>query len=603
MLRVMWIRWGQRGRRVGRSGSGDRPGWARVGGLVAAALLLAGGARAAGRIPLPLLERAASGEPVRVIVELDEGWAPEGWLPGPVERQAQRARIAGAAARLTRALTGSDADRIRPYEVVPFVALRAGTRALAVLESAPGVVAVREDRPALPVLDRTVPLIGGTAAAAIGFDGSGQTVVVLDTGVDGNHQNFTGKIVDEACFADGASGPPSQGDCPNGGNTQFGVGAGVPCNYSDECLHGTHVAGIAAGSGPAYSGVAPGADLIPIQVFSEFPAYSCDGVSPCPKSWSSDQDLALQYVYQTLRLGHDIAAVNMSLGEGSYTDPATCDATRPSTKALIDQLRSVDIATVVASGNYGCGSAGCTNAIAMPACISSAVSVGATRVDQEFAPTFGNTASFLSLFAPGQGIVAPLYQTVDQYTRQTGTSMAAPHVAGAWAITRQAVPGVTVSDALSAFQSTGVVVSNGQGVRRIQVDAALVALGVTDCSDGVDNDGDGLVNLDDPGCDSASDTSEQSAALPCDNGVDDDGDGAIDLADLGCRDPGWSTENPQCQDGVDNDGDGGVDWDGNPPDTRCWAPHVLFESKCGLGAELALLLIPVGLWRSRRRRR
>jgi len=239
----------------------------------------------------------------------------------------------------------------------------------------------------------------------------------------------------------------------------------------------------------------------------------------------------------------------------------------------------------------------------MPACISSAVRVGATRVDQEFAPTFGNTASFLSLFAPGQGIVAPLYQTVDQYTRQTGTSMAAPHVAGAWAITRQAVPGVTVSDALSAFQSTGVVVSNGQGVRRIQVDAALVALGVTDCSDGVDNDGDGLVNLDDPGCDSASDTSEQSAALPCDNGVDDDGDGAIDLADLGCRDPGWSTENPQCQDGVDNDGDGGVDWDGNPPDTRCWAPHVLFESKCGLGAELALLLIPVGLWRSRRRRR
>jgi hypothetical protein len=80
------------------------------------------------------------------------------------------------------------------------------------------------------------------------------------------------------------------------------------------------------------------------------------------------------------------------------------------------------------------------------------------------------------------------------------------------------------------------------------------------CSNGADDDGDGLVDLDDPGCALALETSEHSSALVCDDGLDNDGDGLIDYPeDPGCRDPEASSEKPECQDGVDNDGDGVVD--------------------------------------------
>jgi hypothetical protein len=88
-----------------------------------------------------------------------------------------------------------------------------------------------------------------------------------------------------------------------------------------------------------------------------------------------------------------------------------------------------------------------------------------------------------------------------------------------------------------------------------------------ECIDGTDNDGDGFVDLDDPGCANSSDIDEHTPALPCDDGVDDDGDGLADYRADGVRDPACVStrsvsENPQCQDGLDNDGDALIDFDG-----------------------------------------
>ena len=146
---------------------------------------------------------------------------------------------------------------------------------------------------------------------------------------------------------------------------------------------------------------------------------------------------------------------------------------------------------------------------------------------------------------------------------------------------------------------------------------AVINGGPLPCSDGLDNDGDGLTDFGgDPGCDAAGDFSEAGTA-PCDDGADNDGDGYIDYpADPVCTTLATATEYGQCQDGNDNDHDGMIDFDGGlsiygpgapelrDPDPRCSGDPSQKEraSSCGLGFELALVLpLLAGLRAARRR--
>jgi hypothetical protein len=156
----------------------------------------------------------------------------------------------------------------------------------------------------------------------------------------------------------------------------------------------------------------------------------------------------------------------------------------------------------------------------------------------------------------------------------------------------------------------------GQG--EFEVGIFLVrAIPAPHCSDGIDNDGDGLIDAgEDPGCSDASDTSEQDPNLPCDDGLDNDADNLIDLQDPACKDPSWSRENAQCQDGLDNDNNDGIDFDGGasifgqmiePPDPQCssfWDNREAVNppATCGLGPEL-VLLTPLMMLAHRRRQR
>jgi parallel beta-helix repeat protein len=240
------------------------------------------------------------------------------------------------------------------------------------------------------------------------------------------------------------------------------------------------VAGIAAGlngsfGSETFSGMARGANIIAIKIFSQInDAATCNGFgrpAPCALVYNTDQVSGLQQV-AILASSFNIAAANMSLGGGKYTTQASCDAANGSKKAAIDALRTVNIATVIASGNNGY-----TDGISGPGCISTAVSVGATNFSDGVA-SFSNSASFLSLLAPGVGVLSSIEG--GSYDYWDGTSMATPQVAGAWAILKQRMPGATVTQLLTALQNTGVPVldtRNGITKPRIQVDAALNSLG------------------------------------------------------------------------------------------------------------------------------
>ena len=420
-------------------------------------------------VPSALSQKALAEGSARVIVHLAVPMTPEGLLADSAAVQAQRQGIASAQNTVLGVLGGVSHRVLHRYDTLPFLALELGPGPLAILNALGSVIArVEEDTLDAPMLAESVPLVHGNQAWAAGFTGAGQVVAILDTGVDKNHSFLTGKVVEEACYS-------GNGNCPNNQMSQTGPGAGVPCTYAaSACRHGTHVAGIAAGSGATFSGVAKGANLMAVQVFSRFTgAANCGGgEDPCALSFTSDQLAGLERVF-ALRNSHSFASVNMSLGGGQSF--SNCDG--DSRKVAIDNLRSVGIATAIASGNNGF-----TNSLSFPACISTAISVGSTDDGSngtvaDAVSSFSNSASFLSLLAPGRWINSSIPNNL--FANFAGTSMATPHVAGAWAVLKQAKPSATVPEVLTALRNTGVAITdprNSVTKSRIRIFEALQAL-------------------------------------------------------------------------------------------------------------------------------
>jgi len=457
-----------------------------------------------------LRERAAAEGSVRVIVQLADPAVPWWARALDLERTARRWDIAEEQEEVLADLAGASASSptgVRRFRDAPFMALDADSSLLAALERSDRVLSIEEDRLLAPFLNQSIPVIGADQAVDAGHDGTGWAVAVIDTGVDASHEFLSGRVVAEACFS-------ANGSCPNGSSAQIGAGAGTNCDYTTSCFHGTHVAGIAAGSVSFLTGVAPGASIISIQVFSRFTGSLCDssGTDPCALAFTSDIVAALEHV-DALRATHDIAAANMSLGGGDWDSQASCDAANPTLKSAIDTLRAAGVASVVASGNNGY-----VDAMGAPACISSAVSVGATD-DSDHIASFTNSADFLALFAPGVSIASsvPLALLGFDYGIASGTSMATPHVAGAWAIARQVDGEASVDAILSAFQNTGLAIldENGVTASRISVPDAIALLGAAGLAGCIDDaDGDGV-------CDDADNCSLKANA----DQIDTDGNG------------------------------------------------------------------------------
>ncbi|MCP5055027.1 MAG: S8 family serine peptidase [bacterium] len=378
---------------------------------------------------------------------------------------------------LLHQLNGMDYHLNHKYDTLPYIALDASEEVLNLLPSLSDVLAIYQDHATplpnpipstipiedTPFLSTSTQLIGADNAWSMGYTGTGWYVAVLDTGIRRTHQFFTGKTIKEACFS-------AESHCPNNNTSMTGTGAAAHYNSTYNGFdHGTHVAGIATGNHGSREGVAKNSNILAIQVFSHFGSSQCGG-SPCVLSYDSDQIKALEYVYSQ-RSNYSIAAVNMSLGGGKFS--AYCD--NESQKAAIDNLKAVRIATVIATGNsYYCGS------VSSPACISSAVAVGASD-DSDTEASFNNWDAVLQeFFAPGVGISSSTGSSNSSYASWSGTSMATPHVAGAWALLRQASPNSSVDTIFNALTDTGTsIISPFCGntpIPRINVDDAITQL-------------------------------------------------------------------------------------------------------------------------------
>jgi len=351
------------------------------------------------------------------------------------------------------------------------------------LASDPRVANIHQDTLSAPLMDISTMLIGSQAANAAGVDGRGTSVAVLDTGVLTSHEFLSGQVVAESCFSNvygsGTAWYNGTSLCPSGNNTPFTasnqVGSAAPCVGMSGCDHGTHVSGTVAGKvidkgSYVMRGVAPAAKIIGIQVFTNF--------SGRISSWGADQLLAMEWLLEhkdTSDWG-ELASLNMSLGGGQYT--AICDDSNALTPA-INELRTLGIATVIASGNDGY-----LDSISGPACISSAITVGSTTTssaisvsgviaEDEIAP-YSNAPSgtnnnsnihgdrLLDLLAPGMYIWSSLSANTTSYGYNSGTSMAAPHVAGAWALLKQVASDASVSQVLTWFRDSGIPLTDNR---------------------------------------------------------------------------------------------------------------------------------------------
>jgi serine protease AprX len=321
-------------------------------------------------------------------------------------------------------------------KLIPGSAMIATPNAIKVLAARPDVQMIWLDEEVHTLLDVSVPLLQVPQVWAEGFTGKGVVVGIVDTGIDHNHPDVTGRIKASKDFT-------GEGDLDNNG-------------------HGTHVAGIVGGTGAAsnnkYRGV----------------AYECEYVIAKVLRGNggglmSDVIAGLEYC-----LDQGAQVINLSLGGGSANDGTDAIS------VACDNAVNEGIVLCVAAGNSGPGA----STVGSPACARNVITIGATDKQDGIAsyssrgPTSDGRVKPDVCF-PGSSITSARAKNTamgiplnDFYTTASGTSMATPHATGTCALLLQKASALKPSEikaALMAHTKNLGLDQNTQGAGRVQV--------------------------------------------------------------------------------------------------------------------------------------
>jgi subtilisin family serine protease len=196
------------------------------------------------------------------------------------------------------------------FELTNSTAMTVDLQELGQLTEDPNVALVWPDLPVYALLNDSVPVIRAPEVWSLGYAGRGVTIAIIDTGIDSEHPDLVGRVIDQKDFT---------GEGPGDGNG-----------------HGTHVASIAAGSGAAsqgrYRGVAPEASLLAVRVLGS--------------NGSGRQSNVMAGIEWAIERGAKI--INLSLGG----PPEPGDGT-DALSAQVDAAVRAGVVCVVAAGNSG----------------------------------------------------------------------------------------------------------------------------------------------------------------------------------------------------------------------------------------------------------
>ncbi|GAA2431633.1 S8 family serine peptidase [Actinomadura vinacea] len=370
------------------------------------------------------------------------GDARRGDIPVIVQRGRERGAVAGTTKAAGLPTLGMDALRVDKKNAgTAWASLTANG-----MRSSGAATRVWLDGKRRTQLDKSVQQVGAPAAWERGWDGKGSTVAVLDTGYDTGHPDLKDVVAQSRGF------------------TEQGTD-----DVQDRNGHGTHVASTVAGSGAAsegrFRGVAPGARVAAGKVFDDtgraYDSWILSGME-----WAATQVKA--------------KVVNMSLGgqdlQGSDPLEQAVDALTARTGTLF----------VVSAGNDGPGE----RTLGSPGTADSALTVGAVGRDDSLAefsssgPRLGDQAIKPDITAPGVGIIAARAKDTEidepydeNYVTASGTSMAAPHVAGAAAILAAQHPdwpaGRLKAALMNAAKPTAGASTYRQGAGRLDIARAV----------------------------------------------------------------------------------------------------------------------------------